>query len=151
MFEDGSFVIVDASGHMPGHQMALAKTKDKVWVSMGGDCHHRDLLEDIQGYQCRRCAHVYRVEAPDTRLAYSLWILESAINKPTSISRVNNGSQVPIACDSFPSSVNGWVSMPEVHQRYISTLQPQLSDKNSIIYIAVLKDNRPHAQQLLIL
>ncbi|OAP63483.1 hypothetical protein AYL99_02710 [Fonsecaea erecta] len=46
IFGDGSFFILDAPGHMPGHQMALARTGEDEWVVMGGDCcHHRDLLE----------------------------------------------------------------------------------------------------------
>ena len=47
IFDDGSFFILDAPGHMPGHQMALARTGEDEWVAMGGDCcHHRNLLED---------------------------------------------------------------------------------------------------------
>ena len=47
IFGDSSFWILDAPGHMPGHQVALARTGDREWVSMGGDCcHHRSLLED---------------------------------------------------------------------------------------------------------
>jgi glyoxylase-like metal-dependent hydrolase (beta-lactamase superfamily II) len=47
VFGDGSFFILDAPGHMTGHQMGLARTGDREWVAMGGDCcHHRDLLEN---------------------------------------------------------------------------------------------------------
>jgi glyoxylase-like metal-dependent hydrolase (beta-lactamase superfamily II) len=47
LFGDGSLWILDAPGHMPGHQMALARTGQNEWVSMGGDCcHHRALLDD---------------------------------------------------------------------------------------------------------
>jgi glyoxylase-like metal-dependent hydrolase (beta-lactamase superfamily II) len=47
LFGDGSFFILDAPGHMPGHQMALGRTGRDEWVAMGGDCcHHRNLLED---------------------------------------------------------------------------------------------------------
>ncbi|KAJ9501535.1 hypothetical protein LTR99_004419 [Exophiala xenobiotica] len=47
MFGDGSLYILNAPGHMPGHQMALARTGQDEWVAMGGDCcHHRTLLED---------------------------------------------------------------------------------------------------------
>ncbi|KAJ9615635.1 hypothetical protein H2200_001710 [Cladophialophora chaetospira] len=47
VFADGSFFVLDAPGHMPGHQMALARTGEDEWVAMGGDCcHHRNLLED---------------------------------------------------------------------------------------------------------
>jgi glyoxylase-like metal-dependent hydrolase (beta-lactamase superfamily II) len=44
-FSDGSFYLLDAPGHMAGHQMGLARTGEKEWVVMGGDCcHHMDLL-----------------------------------------------------------------------------------------------------------
>lgn len=47
IFGDGSFFIIDAPGHMPGHQMAFARTGDEEWVAMGGDCcHHRAFLSD---------------------------------------------------------------------------------------------------------
>lgn len=46
-FGDGSFYLVDAPGHMPGHLGAIAHTDDDEWVFMGGDCcHHRALLLD---------------------------------------------------------------------------------------------------------
>lgn len=44
-FGDGSFLLVDAPGHMPGHLGGLARTATDEWVFMGGDCcHHRSLL-----------------------------------------------------------------------------------------------------------
>jgi glyoxylase-like metal-dependent hydrolase (beta-lactamase superfamily II) len=44
-FRDGSFYLLDAPGHMAGHQMGLARTGQQEWVLMGGDCcHHKDLL-----------------------------------------------------------------------------------------------------------
>ena len=44
-FGDGSLLILDTPGHMPGHLGALARTGQDEWVFMGGDCcHHRSLL-----------------------------------------------------------------------------------------------------------
>jgi glyoxylase-like metal-dependent hydrolase (beta-lactamase superfamily II) len=44
-FSDGSFYLLDAPGHMPGHLGGLAHTSKDEWVFMGGDCcHHRALL-----------------------------------------------------------------------------------------------------------
>lgn len=44
-FGDGSFFLVDAPGHMPGHLGAVARTAPEEWIFMGGDCcHHRSLL-----------------------------------------------------------------------------------------------------------
>lgn len=33
-FGDGSLLILDAPGHMPGHQMALARTGEDEWIAM---------------------------------------------------------------------------------------------------------------------
>ncbi|VUC32112.1 unnamed protein product [Clonostachys rosea] len=47
-FGDSSLYILDAPGHMQGHQRALARTGAQEWVAMGGDCcHHRDFLEGL--------------------------------------------------------------------------------------------------------
>ena len=44
-FKDGSFLILDAPGHMVGHLAGLARTGPEEWVLMGGDCcHHRSIL-----------------------------------------------------------------------------------------------------------
>lgn len=44
-FGDGSFLLLDAPGHMPGHLMGLARTGDDEYVVMGGDCcHHRKIF-----------------------------------------------------------------------------------------------------------
>jgi glyoxylase-like metal-dependent hydrolase (beta-lactamase superfamily II) len=43
-FGDGSFYLLDAPGHLPGHIMALAKTGDDEYVLMGGDACHDPLL-----------------------------------------------------------------------------------------------------------
>jgi glyoxylase-like metal-dependent hydrolase (beta-lactamase superfamily II) len=45
-FGDGSFLLIDTPGHMPGHLGAIACTASNEWVFMGGDCcHHRSLLQ----------------------------------------------------------------------------------------------------------
>lgn len=44
-FGDGSFLLLDAPGHMPGHLMGLARTGSDEYVVMGGDCcHHRKIF-----------------------------------------------------------------------------------------------------------
>ena len=43
-FEDGSFWIIQAPGHMPGNLCAAARLEGDVWVVLGSDCcHSRDL------------------------------------------------------------------------------------------------------------
>lgn len=44
-FDDGSFLLLDAPGHMPGHMMGLARTAADEYIVMGGDCcHHRKIF-----------------------------------------------------------------------------------------------------------
>ena len=44
-FADGSFLLLDAPGHMAGHLMGLARTGPNEYVVLGGDCcHHRKIL-----------------------------------------------------------------------------------------------------------
>ena len=44
-FGDGSLLLIDTPGHMPGHLGTIALTGEDEWVFMGGDCcHHRSLL-----------------------------------------------------------------------------------------------------------
>ena len=48
-FGDGSFYLLDAPGHMPGHIAGLALISPGHWVFFGGDCcHHRALLDGIR-------------------------------------------------------------------------------------------------------
>ena len=45
LFNDGSLLIVNAPGHLPGHINLLAQTSDGHQVYLGGDvCHDRRLL-----------------------------------------------------------------------------------------------------------
>lgn len=42
-YGDGSFYLVDAPGHMPGHTVGLARVAPNSFVLLAGDmCHHRD-------------------------------------------------------------------------------------------------------------
>ncbi|KAH7378873.1 metallo-beta-lactamase superfamily protein [Cadophora sp. MPI-SDFR-AT-0126] len=47
-FDDGSFYLIDAPGHMQGNLAALARVKTKKgqwkWVLLGGDCAHCNLF-----------------------------------------------------------------------------------------------------------
>ena len=44
-FGDGSFLLLDAPGHMVGHLVGLARTAENEYVLMGGDCcHHRQIF-----------------------------------------------------------------------------------------------------------
>lgn len=74
LFTDGSLLIVDAPGHLPGHINILARISDNHQVYLGGDaCHDRRLLtgekeigewEDAHGHTC--CIHANKKAAEET-------------------------------------------------------------------------------------
>lgn len=74
LFNDGSLLIVNAPGHLAGHQNLLARISDTHQVYMAGDaCHDRRLLtgdkeigewNDDHGHVC--CIHANRAEAERT-------------------------------------------------------------------------------------
>jgi glyoxylase-like metal-dependent hydrolase (beta-lactamase superfamily II) len=74
VFGDGSLLIVNAPGHLPGHINLLARCPDGQRVYMAGDaCHDRRLLtgeksigewEDAHGHVC--CIHADRKQAEET-------------------------------------------------------------------------------------
>jgi glyoxylase-like metal-dependent hydrolase (beta-lactamase superfamily II) len=74
VFDDGSLLIVNAPGHLPGHINLLARCSDGHRVYMAGDaCHDRRLLtgeksigewDDAHGHTC--CIHADRKEAEKT-------------------------------------------------------------------------------------
>lgn len=74
IFGDGSLLIVNAPGHLPGHINILARVTDDHQIYMAGDaCHDRRLLtgeksigewDDADGHTC--CIHANRSEAEAT-------------------------------------------------------------------------------------
>ncbi|KAL5398522.1 hypothetical protein PMIN06_002461 [Paraphaeosphaeria minitans] len=74
VFNDGSLLIVDAPGHLPGHVNILAQVSETQQVYLGGDaCHDRRLLtgekqigewNDAEGHVC--CIHADRKAAEET-------------------------------------------------------------------------------------
>jgi glyoxylase-like metal-dependent hydrolase (beta-lactamase superfamily II) len=74
LFNDGSHLIVNAPGHLPGHINLLARTSPSHHTYMAGDaCHDRRLLsgekrigewEDAHGHVC--CIHADRKQAEET-------------------------------------------------------------------------------------
>ncbi|UPX20239.1 uncharacterized protein EKO05_0010479 [Ascochyta rabiei] len=74
LFNDGSLLIFNAPGHLPGHINILSRTADGRRVYLGGDsCHDRRLLTgvkeigewtDAKGHVC--CIHADREEAGET-------------------------------------------------------------------------------------
>lgn len=74
LFNDGSLLIVNAPGHLPGHINLLAKTSPSHQIYMGGDaCHDRRILtgekkigewNDAHGQVC--CIHANRKQAEET-------------------------------------------------------------------------------------
>lgn len=74
IFNDGSVLVVNAPGHLPGHVNILAQVSETQQVYLGGDaCHDRRLLtgekqigewNDAQGHVC--CIHADRKMAEET-------------------------------------------------------------------------------------
>ncbi|EMD86436.1 hypothetical protein COCC4DRAFT_135762 [Bipolaris maydis ATCC 48331] len=74
LFNDGSLLIVNAPGHLPGHINLLARTSPSHQIYMGGDaCHDRRILtgekkigewNDAHGQVC--CIHANRKQAEET-------------------------------------------------------------------------------------
>lgn len=71
IFQDGSVLLVDAPGHLPGHTNLLARTGPDNYVYLAGDtCHDRRLMTgekdigewvDEQNHTC--CIHADKEEA----------------------------------------------------------------------------------------
>jgi len=74
LFNDGSLLVVNAPGHLPGHVNVLATVSDHHQVYLGGDaCHDRRLLtgekeigewQDAHGHTC--CIHADPKAAEET-------------------------------------------------------------------------------------
>lgn len=74
IFQDGSVLLVDAPGHLPGHMNILARTGPDKYVYLAGDaCHDRRIMtrereigewHDEHGHIC--CIHADRKEAERT-------------------------------------------------------------------------------------
>jgi glyoxylase-like metal-dependent hydrolase (beta-lactamase superfamily II) len=74
LFNDGSLLIVNAPGHLPGHINLLLRTPGDRQIYLGGDaCHDRRLLTgekaigewtDAEGHVC--CIHADRNQADET-------------------------------------------------------------------------------------
>ncbi|KAJ5703010.1 hypothetical protein N7488_010558 [Penicillium malachiteum] len=74
IFHDGSVLLVDAPGHLPGHLNILARVEEGKFVYLAGDtCHDRRLLRgeksisewlDEGGHVC--CIHINKEEAEKT-------------------------------------------------------------------------------------
>jgi glyoxylase-like metal-dependent hydrolase (beta-lactamase superfamily II) len=112
-FGDGSFYLVDAPGHMAGHQIGLAMTGENEWVVMGGDCcHHKDLLDPGNvrtisvkdgpngqpGFHKDACAAVASIEKLKTMGEYSNVLTVLAHDASLQ-------GKIPL----YPQSLNGWM------------------------------------------
>ncbi|KAJ5729450.1 uncharacterized protein N7483_003958 [Penicillium malachiteum] len=65
VFHDGSVLLVDAPGHLPGHLNILARVEESKFVYLAGDaCHDRHLLRGEKSHVC--CIHIDKAEAEKT-------------------------------------------------------------------------------------
>lgn len=109
-FGDGSFYLLDAPGHMPGHLGALAHTGQDEWVFMGGDCcHHRALLVGTRPVSVTVGPNGTKSFHKDPPIAIS------TIGKVRELER-QGGVFVALAHDAmlegrmpeYPTKLNGW-------------------------------------------
>lgn len=111
LFGDGSFFILDAPGHMPGHQMAIARTGEDEWIAMGGDCcHHRKLLEDRSkdisvdvGPNGQPGFHKNPIDARKTISKTQL-----LHEKPEVLVVLAHDAQLDGVLPTYPKTLNGW-------------------------------------------
>lgn len=111
IFNDGSLMIANAPGHLPGHINLLARVSDNQTIYLAGDaCHDRRLLtgeksigewSDSHGHTC--CIHADRKQAEDT------------------ISRIrkleHDGVEIILAHD------DAWEARPENKKRFFGVTQ----------------------------
>lgn len=113
IFRDGSVLVVDAPGHLPGHLNLLARTAPNKYVYLAGDtCHDRRIVRgdreigewlDEQGHIC--CIHADKQEAE--KMIKRVQALES------------QGIEVIFAHDVE------WEHMPENRDRFFgATIEP---------------------------
>ncbi len=111
-FGDGSFLILDAPGHMVGHLAGLARTADEEWVLMGGDCcHHRDILADerpmsvTSGPSGQKSFHSFTEVAQST-----IWNIRAMERKGTVLVALAHDNKLGDVMPFYPETLNGWKS-----------------------------------------
>ncbi|KAF7798134.1 hypothetical protein EIP86_009349 [Pleurotus ostreatoroseus] len=109
LYGDGSFYLVDAPGHLPGHLIAAARVAPGAFVFLGGDaCHNRACYAPPEGEEPRVVAafiHDSPEAARDT--VGRLRRLERAYENAVIVlahEREREG-EMPM----FPEALNGWV------------------------------------------
>ena len=111
-FDDGSFFVIDAPGHMDGHLGALARTSANEWVFMGGDCcHHRSLLVGARpmsvtvGPSRTPSFHRYPTVAQSTIDKVRLIEKQSPV-----LIALAHDARLDGLMPLYPTSLNGWKS-----------------------------------------
>ncbi|OAP60192.1 hypothetical protein AYL99_05194 [Fonsecaea erecta] len=109
-FNDGSFLLLDAPGHMPGHLIGVARTGEDEYVLMGGDCcHHRKIFtgeaQVAEGYGPGGASSMHK----------DLGEAKSTITKVHELSQredvmvcLAHDSYLEPALKVFPAFLNGW-------------------------------------------
>lgn len=111
IFGDNSLFILDAPGHMPGHQMAIARTGPNEWMAMGGDCcHHRAFLDDPSrqistdvGPNGQPGFHKYPCEAVKT-----IQKLQKLHMSPDVLVVLAHDANLDGRIPVYPQNLNGW-------------------------------------------
>ncbi|KZP07018.1 Metallo-hydrolase/oxidoreductase [Athelia psychrophila] len=107
-FNDGSFYLVDAPGHAPGHLNAIARIAPNQFVLLAADaCHHR--LCFSPGERLASGENHDDIEAARKTIGV-VKAMHGARNVVVLLAHDETLLQEPGAVDLFPSSLNSWAS-----------------------------------------
>ena len=132
-FEDGSFLILDAPGHMVGHLAGLARTASDEWVLMGGDCcHHRAILAGTRqlsvtyGPSGQKSFHSFPQVAQST-----IWNIRALEKQGSVLVALAHDAKLGEVMPFYPETLNNWKT-----SAWKAELDKQLSEEFPDIYPA---------------
>lgn len=109
-FGDGSFLVLDAPGHMVGHLAGLARTGLDEWVLMGGDCcHHRSILAGTRplsvtsGPSGQKSFHSFPEVAQST-----IGNIRTLEKKGSVLVALAHDAKLDDVMPVYPETLNGW-------------------------------------------
>ena len=123
-FGDGSFLLIDASGHMPGHLGGLARTAADEYVFMGGDCcHHRSLLVGKRPMSVTVGPGIARsFHADPSTAAATIDKIRHLEKRGDVLVALAHDASLEGKMPEYPEQVNGWR-----HSRWKKELDEQLA------------------------
>ncbi|EGR47090.1 uncharacterized protein TRIREDRAFT_109325 [Trichoderma reesei QM6a] len=108
-FGDGSFYIVDAPGHLPGHVTGLAQTGFDEWVLMGGDCcHARSVLDGSRPLSLDGCPGGTSMHQDVDEAIKSMERLRKLDQDDTVFVALAHDATLDGKMPVYPATLNGW-------------------------------------------